>query len=245
VNRLILCEGKTDAIFLSYYLEKVCGWTHKFSKTDIPKGFKMNANKTSGESVEWYRKGSEYLVICAVGGKDMFGVFIEHKVIPAMLDSNMFSKVALVTDRDDRDIESICHSIQNMFSAVIPYVKNNTWTENIFHTRSKREASVEFLLLVIPTDKEGALETLLIDSISAQEYDKPIVQKANKYIADVEPYAAKYIGKTRLKLKACLGVIWATQYPEKIFSFIDEQIRSVKWEDSKTISQCFKELEKI
>jgi hypothetical protein len=35
VIKLILCEGKTDAIFLSYYLEHVHGWTHKFSKKEI------------------------------------------------------------------------------------------------------------------------------------------------------------------------------------------------------------------
>ncbi len=28
MNRLILCEGKTDAVLLSYYLEKTCGWMH-------------------------------------------------------------------------------------------------------------------------------------------------------------------------------------------------------------------------
>ena len=32
MNKLILCEGKSDAIFLSYYLSCVCGWTHKFDK---------------------------------------------------------------------------------------------------------------------------------------------------------------------------------------------------------------------
>ena len=30
MNKLILCEGATDAILLSYYLEKIVGW--KFCK---------------------------------------------------------------------------------------------------------------------------------------------------------------------------------------------------------------------
>jgi len=29
MNKMILCEGKTDAILLSYYLKKTCGWTHR------------------------------------------------------------------------------------------------------------------------------------------------------------------------------------------------------------------------
>ena len=246
MTSLILCEGKTDAIFLSYYLEKVCEWTHKFNRTRIPKGFDVKANKSGGESVEWYHKNDNFLVVCAVGSKDKFTGFVKHKIIPAMLNSTMFSKIALVTDRDDRSIESICQSVQNMFSTVVSSIKNNSWTENIYHTGTPgREASVEFLLLAIPMDKEGALETLLIDSIASHEYDKPIVEKSKAYIADVEPLATKYIGKTRLKLKALLGVIWATQCPEMIFSFIDEQIRSVKWEDSKILTECFSELIKI
>ena len=34
-------------------------------------------------------------------------------------------------------------------------------------------------------------------------------------------------------------------YPEKIFILIDEQIRSVKWEESKVFDECFNALKKI
>ncbi len=51
--------------------------------------------------------------------------------------------------------------------------------------------------------------------------------------------------KNLLKLKACLGVTCAIQYPEKLFSFIDEQIRSVKWEDSKVLERSFEQLKSI
>jgi len=48
-----------------------------------------------------------------------------------------------------------------------------------------------------------------------------------------------------LKLKAYLGVSWAVQYPEKVFLLMNEQIRSVKWEDSKVLDECFSELKNI
>lgn len=245
MNKLILCEGKTDAIFLSYYLERVCGWTHKFPKREIPKGFDISADNVKGESVEWYHKGDDFLSICGVGGKDNFKSFIGDKVIPAMIDGSMFSKIAIVTDRDKRKEESICQSFQHSLNTVVSNVENNRWTKNNYKNSFGQEVPVDFLLLIIPSGKEGALETILMDAISEREYDKKIVDKAKTYIDDVEPFALKYIGKARLKLKACLGVIWATQCPEKIFSFIDEQIRSVKWEDYDVLSQCFCELKKI
>lgn len=246
MNRLILCEGKTDAIFLSYYLEHVCGWTHRFPKKDIPTGFIVEVDVIGGESIEWYRKGGEFLVICAVGGKDKFRSYIERKITPVMMNSTMFSKIAVVTDRDGRSVESICQSFHAKFSTLVSDIKNNIWTENIYKTSyNGKEASVKFLLLVVPADKEGAMETILIDAIAENEYDKPIVEKSKAYIANIERIAAKYIGKPRLKLKAGLGVIWAVQCPEMIFSFIDEQIRSVKWEDSKVLAECFKALVEI
>jgi len=245
MNKLILCEGKTDAIFLSYYLEHVCGWTHKFPQKDIPKIFVIKADKIKGESVEWYRKDDDFLLICGVGGKDNFSGFIKSKIIPAMIDSSVFSHIAIVTDHDNRHEKSICDSFQTILSAVVSNVKNNKWTKNFYKNSFGQEVLVDFLLLIIPADKEGALETILLDAISENEYDKPIVDKAKTYIDDVEPLATKYIGKARLKLKACISVVWATQCPEKAFSFIDEQLRSVKWEKSKYLSQCFRELEMI
>jgi len=65
------------------------------------------------------------------------------------------------------------------------------------------------------------------------------------YVDEIQPIAAEYIQKNRLKLKAYLGVTWAIQYPEKIFSFIDEQIRSGKWEESNVLAQCFQQLKNI
>lgn len=52
MNKLILCEGKTDAILLSYYLGRVANW--KFSKKG-PSGLKIQASNDN-ESINWYKK---------------------------------------------------------------------------------------------------------------------------------------------------------------------------------------------
>ena len=242
---LILCEGKTDAIFLSYFLEQVCGWTHKFPKEDIPKEFTIKPNTKKGESAEWYHKADDFLLICGVGGKDNFGSFIKSKIVPAMIDGNVFSKIAIVTDRDDREESSICQSFQGMLKPIVSIVANNVWTDNQYANSFGQEKVVDFLLLIIPSDKEGALETTLMDAIAETECDRVIVEGSTEFVASIAPVASRYIGKSRLKLKACLGVIWSIQSPKKIFAFIDEQIRSVKWEDSELISECFDKLREI
>lgn len=162
-----------------------------------------------------------------------------------MVDSSAFSKIAVVTDRDDRAERSIIDSISASLRPIISNITSNAWVSNIYENSFKQNASVDFLLVVIPADKEGALETLLLEAISEKEYDKAIVSRNITYIDEIQPIASEYLHKNRLKLKACLGVTWAIQYPEKLFSFIDEQIRSVKWEESEVLGQCFHQLKSI
>lgn len=241
MNKLILCEGKTDAILLSYYLEKTCGWIHQ----NAPKSLNIKADETKGESAYWYRKESESLLICGVGGKDNFGSFFREKIQSSLVDASAFSKIAVVTDHDDQAEESIIDCVCTSFKPIISNVENDKWISNRYETSYEQEAFVDFLLVVIPADKEGALETLLLDAISEKEYDEAIVRRSISYVDEIQPMAAKYLSKNRLKLKSYLGVIWAIQYPEKLFSFIDDQIRSVKWEESQILAHCFKQLKRI
>lgn len=241
MNKLILCEGKTDAILLSYYLESTCGWTHR----NAPKSLAIKADEVKGESAYWYCKSDENLLICGVGGKNNFGSFFKEKILPTMTDSSAFSKIAVVTDRDDKEEQSILASFRSLFRPTITNVENDTWVANRYENSYKQEVFVDFLLVIIPAEKEGALESLLLDAISENEYDEMIVKRSIAYVDEIQTIADKYIHKNRLKLKACLGVTWAIQYPEKIFSFIDDQIRSVKWEESQVLEQCFQQLKNI
>lgn len=76
MNKLILCEGKTDAILLSYYLGRVANW--KFAKKG-PSGLKIQS-PSNNESINWYKKDEDYLLICGVGGKDNFGNFFAQRI---------------------------------------------------------------------------------------------------------------------------------------------------------------------
>lgn len=241
MNKLILCEGKSDAILLSYYLGKTCGWELGCG----PSKLKLKADEMKGESAYWYKRGKENLLICGVGGRDNFRNFFQNTLKPMIIDAGAFSKIAAVIDRDERDEKSILEQMSFAFEPVITQTENRKWLENRYKNSYGEDKSIEALLLIIPDDKEGALETLLMDAISENEYDKPIVEKSKVFIEEIKGIASRYINKSRLRLKASLGVIWSVQSPGKVFDFIDNQILSVKWEDSEVLNQCFKELREI
>ena len=93
--------------------------------------------------------------------------------------------------------------------------------------------------MIIPREHAGALENIMLSAISEDPYDRNIVDKTASFVQQIRREADKYISTERLQLKAHLGVTWAVQFPEKVFSTIDEQINSVRWEEYKTLEKCF------
>ena len=242
MNKLILCEGETDAILLSYYLGQTCGWAYC---KKAPKGLNISVDKMRGESANWYSKADDHLLICAVGSKDSFASFYDDKISPPLRDSDAFSKIALIRDRDQESVEQIEESIREALSMVASDAKNDQWVNHSYQNAFDQKKSLDFLLLIIPPKHHGALENLLLEAISEDPYDGNIVSKSRAYVEAISPEAERYIGKDRLKIKACLGVTWAIQSPQKVFRFIDEQIRSVKWETSEVLADCFRRLKEI
>ena len=242
MNSLILCEGNTDAILLSYYLNKVYGWEYC---RKAPSHLDIKQSEFE-ESINWYKRGDDRLLICGVGGKDKMSTFFKGKVLSPMVNSeDRFTKIVLILDRDDKDVDSIEAHASYVFSPVITKMKNNVWTDNNYSDSFGLKKHVESLLIIIPPEHQGALETLMLESISENPYDAAIVKRAGDFVDEMQNSASRYINNNRKKLKAHLGVTWAVQYPEKVFKLMDEQIRSVAWEKSEVLHNCFRQLKKI
>lgn len=241
MNKLILCEGGNDAILLSYYLGKVSGW--KFCKKP-PQDIAIKPDRFE-QSINWYEKGNDRLLICGVGGKDFMPRFFRSKIYHPIVDAGAFSRIAVVLDRDEREIASIEDHATSIFKPVVTKAENNRWLENIYTDAFGQEKKIESLLVIIPKGHAGALETVLLDSISEDPYDAIIVKRSGEFVKEMRETASKYICSDRDELKAHLGVTWAIQYPEKVFKLINEQIISVEWEKYEVIHECFAQLEII
>ncbi len=241
MNKLILCEGETDAILLSYYLEKAAGWNYS---SKPPQNLSIQTT-AQNETVNWYKKDENYLMICAVGGKDNFGNFFNKKIKNPLLLSDAFAKIAFVTDRDERDAASIETALSSALQEFDVVLKNNQWVDCSYTNDFGMDKKLQTLLVVIPTERQGALETVMLSAIAENDYDKNIVAKAGIFADQMRVEASRYIFSERLKLKAHLGLTWAVQYPEKVFTKIDEQIRNVRWEESESLHTCFAVLTEI
>lgn len=245
MNKLILCEGKTDAILLSYYLDNVYGW--KPVRKPYPKHLRSLDIKpdTPNQSVYWYNKKDDYLLICAVGGCNNFGNFYNQKIHQPILQTDAFHKIAIVTDCDDGTPETIANRLYIELGRTIEQPTPNEWITHQYKNAFNQDKSLEVLLLVIPQNSQGALETVLLEAIAENPYDKSIVVECCKFVDNLRATANRYITSDRLALKAKLSTTWAIQSPEKVFDFINEQLLSVRWEESAILKQCFSQLEHL
>lgn len=245
MTRIILCEGETDLILISYYLEKTRGWVY----TNKPKGLKLNFTEQDNKAAYNYRNdNNDELLICAVGGKDNFGNFFKESLIKPIKRSNAGEtdyKIALVTDRDDISIREIEQSISEQLFPIVNTIENNVWKQNNVEADFGTAVTIEFLLLVIPKENTGALETVLMEALSESEYDANIIEKSGQFIMNIKPDAERYIHENRLQLKAQLGVAFSIFNPDKTFSLFKERLVSVKWENSPILAKCFEKLLEI
>lgn len=128
MNKLILCEGATDAILISYYLERMAGW--RFCRKP-PENLTIKEDNIQ-ESINWYEKDDDRLLICGAGGKDRIKSFFEKKIKQAIVNADAFGKIALILDRDDKENTDIEAHASSIFKPVIANAESNKWITNIY-----------------------------------------------------------------------------------------------------------------
>lgn len=244
MNSIILCEGRTDAILLSYYLGKVYGWN--YSKR-APKEYSA-IEAEQNQEINWYKKNDDNLVIFGVGGKDNFKNVIDKyvsQILQNYPEESSFQNVVIIADKDSNDVSAIEALHTELLSPYAGRVVNSEWSENEFTDKFGNIHSVRTLSIIIPEDKQGALETTLLDAISENEYDKTIVVKCDEFVKGIRQTASRYIRTDRLALKAHLATVFAVLSPEKVFSQLDAIIKEVPWEQSQVLAECFRPLGKL
>lgn len=241
MKTLMLCEGKTDAILISYLLCKISGW----NPTQADKKMNIVVSEKNNESAYWYARENDKLLICGVGGKDKFAKFFFGKIYDLICSyprSETFEKIIVIQDRDNESVVNVENYIKNCLQPIAQNIKNNEWVTNVYRDSFGKEEQIDLLGLVIPFESEGALESVMLNSLKENPLERYIVEHAESFIDEVKESAKEYINKPRLELKAKLGVTFAVLSPMKVFSYIDELIKTVNWEKYSYIKDIFSKI---
>lgn len=237
MNTVILCEGFDDVLFLGYYIHKISNypkWIYQ-PRAKISDNFSLPLRNERSEKQEIYTRGRDKLLIWCVGGKDCFDFAIKSIYkINTTFPLERFEEIILFSDRDNEDVITTVLRIQDLF-------KNNGWNillennmRNLLQYVVENESyDINISPIIIPFDKNGALETILMDAIAeTSQEDEYVVKSAQEYIDNIinSKRLTKYLQQHRLILKAKFSAVISITNPDRSTSTFDKLLITHDWE---------------
>ena len=121
-------------------------------------------------------------------------------------------------------------------------LSNNMWKNYIYQNGYGDEQQVKLLLLVIPFEDTGAMESFLLNAIANNdEYDAKIISKCNSFVDCVDEQK-RYLNKRRYVTKAKFDVYFSIRTSAEQFNERRNILKSVPWENYTFIQSSFAKL---
>lgn len=245
MRSIIICEGSTDYALLQYYLRKAYGWNDSRENT--------LRDSTRFKMVRTLCKKHDTVSIGGAGGSNRIIPCLEQILeinrISAQPEES-FDRVVIITDRDEWQTENevkeqLMHSLQEKEITSEGPVEHNSWLTCSCENGRGREISFRILLLVIPFESTGALETFLLDAIAEKdEYDRRIIEKCRNFVDVIDP-DRRYLHKRRYMTKAKFDVYFSVRTAAEQFVERQNILRNVEWEKYNKIQSSFGKLEEL
>ncbi|MDE7416261.1 MAG: hypothetical protein K2N44_08170 [Lachnospiraceae bacterium] len=225
-------------------MQKVCDWKDK------GKGqFRLSDQKS-----RLLEKGSCSLTIAAAGGCSKMAEGLSEVLKKNEMESpegeNYFQSIVIITDRDESDTEdSFIKKVEDVLSeegvVLTDKIENNQWSECEMKTRADDQIRMKLLVMVIPFEENGAMETFLLNAIAKQDgYDNRIIEDCKNFVDNTD-IDRKYLSKRRLVTKAKFDAYFCVRTAAEAFNQRRDIIKNVPWEDYAAIKKDFKLLEDI
>lgn len=244
MNHIILCEGSTDYVLLQYYMREAYHWIDD----EVIQSNILKINKQRSRNL---RKGADVLTLMSVGGCSRFSeglkLVLEKNYFTEPDLSSAYSNIVIITDRDEVGtqktfINTITKILGEKGVTLTDKIDNNTW----IHCKMKSQIGVEetfhLLLMIIPFDETGAMETFLLNAIGDNDpYDKTIIQSCNDFVEQNDP-ARRYLTSRRNMIKAKFDTYFSIRTPATQFQERQNILKNIPWEEYTAIQDAFQKL---
>lgn len=240
MKSIILCEGATDMTLLQYFMEKVNGWTYE-RKINLGSVFKRAKRMKLGQDILdiGATEGCSNIPACL---EEVFDTMRNEAVL-----TESINKIVIVTDRDEISSESnmisrITVSANTYGISFEENLENNKWTGIQYLNGRQILCRSELLLLMIPFEEEGALETFLLNAVSSGDgYDRNIIIQGNHFVDSADP-ENRYLSKRRYRTKAKFDVFFCIRTALEQFEERRSVLKAIPWEDYERVQVSFQKL---
>ena len=246
MNRVVLCEGYDDVVFLGYYLYKITGGKCEFSSNikEVSDNLHLPKSIAKNERREIYKFGNDYVLIWAVGGKNNFEKAIKYiSRIGKSFPDERFTEIFIVTDRDHSCTETVSQEISTLFQKYDWNVdlKNNRVNTYKYYAEDSNIYNVDIIPIVVPFEEDGAIETVLLNSLAENDEEEIIVNEAKKYVSIIEHDSGvnTYLQHDRDKVKARFSAAMSVINPDHSTDKMNKVLVSHAWEKAEEVNKHF------
>lgn len=242
MRSVIVCEGRDDLWFISYYLHKALKW-NECDASLWCKSYNLSAK--SGQKVFYMTSPDEkhQVSIFSSGGQNRLDCLPkEWLTLNEKNPSSAIDAIIIFRDCDDRSPDELAHSMNNWFADCttwLPshFVLNNNEPVLLRNEIDEVDVSTTILPVIIPFDEAGAIETLLLQAIEDSSDDgKRIAQSSREYIRQFEDAPlSQYLNKQRLRTKAKYSAAVAITNPDHSTGTFMDFMLATPWEQSASI----------
>ena len=241
MRSVILCEGSTDFVLLQHFMRRTYQWEHKSNK-------QINIAGQSARECT-LQKDDNTVSIIGCGGCNRLIPCLNYELMLNSVSAlgEAYDKIVIITDRDEvlteqEFSEQIEYQIKVYNGKYSGLITNNEWMEFSFINGYGDELKTKLLMLVIPFEETGAMETFLLNAIAEQdEYDKYIINQCNAFVDNVDNQR-KYLNKRRYITKAKFDVYFSVRTSAEQFNERRNIIKNVAWEKYPLIQNSFDKL---
>lgn len=165
-------------------------------------------------------------------------------------DTEDYKRIVVITDRDDAETEKKFingkkETLVNRGLNPISEICNNEWIQCNYKNVYGKDKQINLLVLIIPFETTGAMETFLLKCISEQnEYDAGIIQKSENFVDSVDE-EQRYLKKRRYITKAKFDVYFSVRTAADQFVERQNILKNVKWENYIKIQKDFEKLSEL
>ena len=243
MNSIILCEGPDDLWFISYYLHKRDGWDIDKNTKRLWRQYKI-VPLNDHQDVKYLKKDNNGVAVWYVGGKDCFENPIKTAIkrYVSEIPSEAVGSIVIVRDRDIDEENVILRKIEKWLPG-IAHLENRKTTEYRIDCENGETAYTRITPIIIPFDGDGAIETLLLNSISeSSQTGRIIVDAAKNYVNSVknnDEVCRLYLVHQRFILKAQYSATIAVTNPDHSTGQFQDMVMNCPWENSPYVRSHF------
>ena len=234
MKSVVLCEGRDDLWFISYYLHKTANWNIVKPSKDVWKHYQLTT-LSERQDIQYLKNGNNHVAVWSVCGKNSFEKPIcEILRIVSNYPFDPIDSIVIVRDRDNDAVEDILREMNSWFGSNVELT--NKTTSTLPQEIEEHNVLTNITPVIIPFSESGAIETILKTAISEEgEEEAFIVNSAEEYVSNLVAsgkVGIKYLSSSRLILKARYSAVIAATNPDHSTGLFQDMVMACPWEQS-------------